>query len=508
MTVLSETYFIKYIGDGATVDFDYNFVVFLASDMLVQEDTVATANYTIDGLGEANGGTVTFNAAPAVGVEVLLQRNVPLTQPVDYRPYDPFPAETHEHALDRIVMQVQQVTRADNLYAPFHHTHPATDISYDNTITGLFANQVQAAIDALYGLNSMTDIFYYAITDDAGDGSPIDDLNNTDFTAQTGTTFAPIDELTAYIFLHKGTAYHWVGTRNVTVGVGGTHAAIVGQLSASVIAVAASVSYDNTISELTAVNVQDAIDELDNIVDGISGTISTGFKNVLINGSFRINQRGFDGIWTNLSDGEYGYDRWYWDTSNLRKSQKVEAKNMLHNFEYSLRWTSSITTTSYIYDENDTLLASGPSPLEFTYDNSYGVIRVQVPQATTYVQLERGIDFDPNAMPAEFEVRNIEQELAMCKRFYQKYNTGDPNIPLIVMYVEVDGKWSSNSMSLPVEMRAVPTVLSESRSAIGGTWDSINVKANQYVVTLSGQCQLTSSSPGYTLTAIELQAEL
>jgi hypothetical protein len=53
------------------------------------------------------GGDVTFDVAPADGVNVNVVRTVPQTQLVDYQPYDAFPAETHEGALDKLTMLVQ-----------------------------------------------------------------------------------------------------------------------------------------------------------------------------------------------------------------------------------------------------------------------------------------------------------------------------------------------------------------------------------------------------------------
>jgi hypothetical protein len=55
------------------------------------------------------GGTVTFTSSHQVGtVAVLIVRNTPRTQLVDYEAYGPFPAETHEFALDKLTMIAQE----------------------------------------------------------------------------------------------------------------------------------------------------------------------------------------------------------------------------------------------------------------------------------------------------------------------------------------------------------------------------------------------------------------
>lgn len=55
-----------------------------------------------------------MNTAPATGTSLVIARNVPLTQVTDYTPNDPFPAETHEQALDKLTMEVQQINEAIN----------------------------------------------------------------------------------------------------------------------------------------------------------------------------------------------------------------------------------------------------------------------------------------------------------------------------------------------------------------------------------------------------------
>ena len=57
----------------------------------------------------APGGTVTFDDFIPSGSTISIIRNVPVTQEVDYAPFDAFPAETHEDALDKITMVLQQI---------------------------------------------------------------------------------------------------------------------------------------------------------------------------------------------------------------------------------------------------------------------------------------------------------------------------------------------------------------------------------------------------------------
>ena len=47
--------------------------------------------------------------APAAGTTLVIRRNTALTQETDYVANDPFPAETHEDALDKLNMQTQEL---------------------------------------------------------------------------------------------------------------------------------------------------------------------------------------------------------------------------------------------------------------------------------------------------------------------------------------------------------------------------------------------------------------
>ena len=116
MTVSSLTVKNSYNGDNTTTAFSYTFPIHTAAELQVIErsalgtETVKTLNsdYTITDNGAA-GGSVNFSTAPANGVTIVLLRNTSLTQEVDYISNDAFGAETHEGALDKLTLQVQEV---------------------------------------------------------------------------------------------------------------------------------------------------------------------------------------------------------------------------------------------------------------------------------------------------------------------------------------------------------------------------------------------------------------
>jgi len=116
MTVSSSTNKVSYSGNGSLTTFAYTFKVFDQDDLTVilraadgtETTQTITTHYTVTGVGEASGGNVVFGSAPASGVTVVIIREQPLTQGLDLVPNDPFPAQSLEEALDKVVFMTQK----------------------------------------------------------------------------------------------------------------------------------------------------------------------------------------------------------------------------------------------------------------------------------------------------------------------------------------------------------------------------------------------------------------
>lgn len=143
MTVSTITSKVSFAGNGSTTAFAVGFyflqtshlkVVLRAADGTETVKTLGT-DYTVTGAGVSSGGTVTMGTAPATGQTLVIARNVPQTQLVDYQPNDPFPANTHEQALDQLTMEVQQlqeqITRA--LKLSLTNTMTSTEFTVGST---------------------------------------------------------------------------------------------------------------------------------------------------------------------------------------------------------------------------------------------------------------------------------------------------------------------------------------------------------------------------------------
>ena len=112
MTLSTTTTLVNANGNGVLLAFSFNFKTLDSSHITVSlDDVVQGSGFGVVLNGDQDnspGGTVTFSVAPGSGVTVTIEREVPLTQQVDYVPYDSFPAETHEAALDKLTMQTQE----------------------------------------------------------------------------------------------------------------------------------------------------------------------------------------------------------------------------------------------------------------------------------------------------------------------------------------------------------------------------------------------------------------
>lgn len=117
MTISTTDSKIQYNGNGVTLAFafPYRFLqnadlnVILISAAGLQTTQMLNTDYTVTGAGLDAGGTVTMVVAPPSGSKLLIRRVVQLTQETDYISGDPFPAESHERALDKLTMGTQQL---------------------------------------------------------------------------------------------------------------------------------------------------------------------------------------------------------------------------------------------------------------------------------------------------------------------------------------------------------------------------------------------------------------
>ncbi len=123
MAVEDETLTIIYLTDGIATAFPYPFYFRAIPDLIVQftdslgvvTTKILNTDYTVSGALDAKlnvyseGGTVTFGVAPATAGQILITRHTPRAQTAVYNPQDPFPAGSHEAALDNAILIIQEM---------------------------------------------------------------------------------------------------------------------------------------------------------------------------------------------------------------------------------------------------------------------------------------------------------------------------------------------------------------------------------------------------------------
>jgi hypothetical protein len=126
-------------------------------------------------------------------------------------------------------------------------------------------------------------------------------------------------------------------------------------------------------------------------VPSLNGGQLAGFRNILINGDLKINQRGV--TIAAAAVGAYGPDRW----------KKVDAGNM----------TQIVEDGNFVPGATYTLSGTGVTTQQLTAPASGNWTLPNIPIAATNIQLEQGTVATP------FEHRPIGVELMLCQRYYE-----------------------------------------------------------------------------------------
>jgi hypothetical protein len=236
MTISTTASRISYNGNGATTAFSFPYRFLTNADLTVikvaadgtETTLVLNTNYTVTGADDDAGGTVTLSVAPLSGQRLVIYRAVSITQEVDYITGDPFPAETHERALDRLTMVAQQQQDAIDRSAKLSETSTADADTLIANINSLAAIEDDVSAVA-------------AIDDDVSDVAAID--ANVTTVAGIAANVTTVAGIAANVTTVAGIA------ANVTSVAGNaTNINTVAGISAAVTAVAADATDIGTVS--------------------------------------------------------------------------------------------------------------------------------------------------------------------------------------------------------------------------------------------------------------------
>jgi len=166
MTVSTEDFRWAYTSTGGTT-YQYLNKILDEDDLAVYVDGVLQAigtDYSVTGVGTAAGGNVVFGAAPAAASIVLITKDgVEFTQEHDYTENDPFPASSHEDALDKQTNLAQKIWDYVRRSVKVAITSTLTDLELPTPSAGKYLGWNDTAT----GLSNLTPTSLGSISDDA-----------------------------------------------------------------------------------------------------------------------------------------------------------------------------------------------------------------------------------------------------------------------------------------------------------------------------------------------------
>lgn len=169
MTISSETSKSgPYFGNGSTKVFDYQFRIVDETHLtVIKRDTsgvestlILNTDYTVADVGQASGGQITLDVAPAVGETTTILRNVPFTQETDLENQGAYYAETVEAAFDLMAMRDQQLQEQINRSVKIPASADSADLDTligDIVRIGGSADNIDTVADNIGSVNTVAD---------------------------------------------------------------------------------------------------------------------------------------------------------------------------------------------------------------------------------------------------------------------------------------------------------------------------------------------------------------
>ena len=159
MAVTSQVPLVRYVAGGGT-DFAFPFRVPVADHLKVFVAGVQVATgYSLTGVGDPAGGTLTFTVAPTVGTKIVLARQTPIERSTDYVEGGALRASELDDDFDAVTYMVQDI-RADAITTTEFQTI-ADQIEADSAaavaaVANTSASEIAAAASQVAALASQT----------------------------------------------------------------------------------------------------------------------------------------------------------------------------------------------------------------------------------------------------------------------------------------------------------------------------------------------------------------
>lgn len=314
MTIQSQNTRVDYTGNGATTNFPVPFYWLQDTDLLVIRTdnfyvppTVATlalgTDYVVTGSGNQSGGSITTTVAPTATQKLAILRNVPFTQLTHYVPNDPFPAASHEQALDKLTMETQQLNEglSRSITLPPNATGLSTNLPLPAANNLIGWNATADALQNVSPTTIATSVTYGSAVADkfSGDGSTV----NFNLSANPGS-INNLDVSIGGVTQRPGIDYTWVAGTVLTFTAAppsGTNNVLARYTQALPIgtATAGNVAFDNTTLD------QQLLYRVNRVVDSISalrGLSKSTYTRAFVTGYYAAGDGGGGAYWYDPSD--------------------------------------------------------------------------------------------------------------------------------------------------------------------------------------------------------------
>ena len=148
MTINSGNLREEYTATAGQTEFTYSFKIFSSSDLNVyqtpagvdfDDDTYLITSYTVSGVLNEDGGTVTLNSGATAGDRITIVSAIPETRDTDYQVNGDFSATTVNNDFDRVVSLAKQAAELARRSPGFEESsQSATSLTFPSPVANAF----------------------------------------------------------------------------------------------------------------------------------------------------------------------------------------------------------------------------------------------------------------------------------------------------------------------------------------------------------------------------------
>jgi len=222
MTVQDVTSEETFVGNGATTSFAFSFrcddIAWLTLSYLTNFDQIL-----LNGDQEGSpGGSIEYTVAPPLDQQITIIRNVPLTQLMNYTRHGPFDSESHETALDKVTMAIQdrdRNTAQKSKSVTIESPDSSEDVTLFFTPVALTISEIRAVLRGVTNPSVSWTLRYDPDRDAVG--TEVITGGNTTTDTNTGDDITVIDEPSipadSFIWLETTAQSGTVNTVHITI---------------------------------------------------------------------------------------------------------------------------------------------------------------------------------------------------------------------------------------------------------------------------------------------------